>query len=196
MTFGVEVAEAEGAGGSFQSPSYPYHPPPQPRNILKSAILHTPPSSTPQHHILSPVASMVRIKNRYLLVNILYPELSTLASKTPDLIAFNAPTTSELTSHLLLKAIRDAILELFGDYGAGAVASSLMSMYYLYWRRGIVLGGWARSGADTGNSKIPQHRDEHVHPPRNAQPLPPGLGSAVPHEPSPHTIQRWQVLHI
>jgi ribonuclease P/MRP protein subunit POP5 len=81
---------------------------------------------------------MVRIKNRYLLVNILYPELSTLASKTPDLIAFNAPTTSELTSHLLLKAIRDAILELFGDYGAGAVASSLMSMYYLYGRRGMV----------------------------------------------------------
>jgi hypothetical protein len=141
---------------------------------------------------------MVRIKNRYLLVNILYPELSTLASKPPDLIAFNAPTTSELTSHLLLKAIRDAILELFGDYGAGAVASSLMSMYYLYGRRGMVTWGMGKvmGKADTENSKISQYRDEHVHPPRNAQPIPPRLGSAITHEPSSHTIQRRQVLHI
>lgn len=61
------------------------------------------------------------------MVNILYPEATALpSSKVPDLVAFNQPTTDDLTPHLLLKAIRDAVLEQFGDYGAGAIAGSLM----------------------------------------------------------------------
>lgn len=70
---------------------------------------------------------MVRLKNRYLLVNILYPEAAASPSPdVPDLVAFNQPTTDELTAQLLLKGIREAVLELFGDYGAGALAGSLM----------------------------------------------------------------------
>ena len=71
---------------------------------------------------------MVRLKNRYLLVNILYPESTALPKQdVPDLVAFNQPTTDELKPQLLLKEIRNTILELFGDYGAGACAGSLMS---------------------------------------------------------------------
>ena len=70
---------------------------------------------------------MVRLKNRYLLVNILYPESTALPTQgVPDLVAFNQPTTDELKPQLLLKAVRDTVLELFGDYGAGACAGSLM----------------------------------------------------------------------
>lgn len=71
--------------------------------------------------------NMVRLKNRYLLVNILYPESTALpSSKVPDVVAFNQPTTDDLTPQLLIKAIREAVLELFGDYGSGAIAGSLM----------------------------------------------------------------------
>jgi hypothetical protein len=78
---------------------------------------------------------MVRVKNRYLLVNILYPVPSSTSTRTispaapalPDLISFNQPTTDELKPQQLLKAIRDTVVDIFGDYGAGAVAGSLMS---------------------------------------------------------------------
>ncbi|KFX90642.1 hypothetical protein V490_06350 [Pseudogymnoascus sp. VKM F-3557] len=74
--------------------------------------------------------NMVRLKNRYLLVNILYPESAALpSSKVPDVVAFNQPTTDDLTPQLLIKAIREAVLELFGDYGSGAIAGSLMVKY-------------------------------------------------------------------
>lgn len=70
---------------------------------------------------------MVRLKNRYLLVNILYPSSnsSVNSSTVPDLVLFNQPTTDALTPQVLVKAIRTGVLELFGDYGAGAVADSL-----------------------------------------------------------------------
>lgn len=72
---------------------------------------------------------MVRLKNRYLLVNILYPELEKTAilksSGVPDVVAINQPTTNALTQHALLKGIRAQISELFGDYGSGAVSGSL-----------------------------------------------------------------------
>ncbi|TVY56845.1 Ribonuclease P/MRP protein subunit POP5 [Lachnellula cervina] len=69
---------------------------------------------------------MVRIKNRYLLVNILYPELEKGASKTeiPDVISFNQPTTNALSPQILLRGIRAGVAELFGDYGSGTIAIS------------------------------------------------------------------------
>ncbi|CAG8972181.1 hypothetical protein HYALB_00007323 [Hymenoscyphus albidus] len=75
---------------------------------------------------------MVRIKNRYLLVNILYPKLESATSKTPipDVVAFNQPTSSSLDQNVLLKAIRAQVLELFGDYGSGAVLDSLQIKYF------------------------------------------------------------------
>ncbi|KAH6676585.1 Rpp14/Pop5 family-domain-containing protein [Halenospora varia] len=74
---------------------------------------------------------MVRLKNRYLLVNILYPEIDDAQSKSkaPDLIAINQPTTNALTQHILLKHLRSQISELFGDYGSGAVSDSLQVKY-------------------------------------------------------------------
>ncbi len=66
---------------------------------------------------------MVRLKHRYLVFHITYPDR---ASTGPTL--FRAPTPDSVTSQLLLRVIRDSVLEHFGDYGAGAVASSLSSM--------------------------------------------------------------------
>lgn len=69
---------------------------------------------------------MVRIKSRYLLVNILYPELDTETgnSKIPDIVQYHQPTTDNITANDLWKGIRAEVEYLFGDYGAGAVAGS------------------------------------------------------------------------
>ncbi|RFU31163.1 hypothetical protein B7463_g5158, partial [Scytalidium lignicola] len=74
---------------------------------------------------------MVRIKNRYLLVKILYPGLEKKPSNAPipDVVQFNQPTTDALTPQALLKGLRAEILNLFGDYGAGAVSDSLSVKY-------------------------------------------------------------------
>jgi ribonuclease P/MRP protein subunit POP5 len=70
---------------------------------------------------------MVRLKNRYLLVNILYPELEKGKEKTniPDVVTFNQPTTDAFTSGALLKGLKAEVADLFGDYGSGAVAESI-----------------------------------------------------------------------
>lgn len=63
---------------------------------------------------------MVRIKERYILVNILYPaELG--RAKFPDVVVLNQPTSNELTPAALLRAIRAEVAALFGDYGSGAL---------------------------------------------------------------------------
>jgi ribonuclease P/MRP protein subunit POP5 len=73
---------------------------------------------------------MVRIKNRYLLVNILYPGLdSSIPDETPELLAINQPTSQSLTNQTLLKGIRSQVSALFGDYGSGAVSDSLMGKF-------------------------------------------------------------------
>jgi len=76
---------------------------------------------------------MVRLKHRYLLVNILYPESSPTIKQTgtkdvPELVQFNRPTSDALTAALLVRIIRDNVVELFGDYGSGVVAGSLVGM--------------------------------------------------------------------
>jgi ribonuclease P/MRP protein subunit POP5 len=70
---------------------------------------------------------MVRLKNRYLLVNILYPELGKGQEKTnvPDTVTFNQPTTDALNAHALLKGLRAEVQNIFGDYGSGAISDSL-----------------------------------------------------------------------
>ncbi|KAK3174323.1 hypothetical protein OEA41_001567 [Lepraria neglecta] len=81
---------------------------------------------------------MVRIKHRYLLVHILYPESadskSKITSDTPEkslphLVQFHRPSPNELTPQLLARAIRDQVLLLYGDYGLGLVSSSLNVKY-------------------------------------------------------------------
>lgn len=78
---------------------------------------------------------MVRIKHRYLLLNILYPtqEKSTTTTKPdeeiPWTVYFRKASSDRLDGRLLLRMIRDGVSELFGDYGAGMVASSLQVKY-------------------------------------------------------------------
>jgi ribonuclease P/MRP protein subunit POP5 len=70
---------------------------------------------------------MVRLKDRYLLVNIIYSDVPPGQAKgsVPDLLLYNQPTTSELRPQLLLKGIRSEVAALFGDCGSGAVDRSL-----------------------------------------------------------------------
>lgn len=76
---------------------------------------------------------MVRLKHRYLLINILYPDGATTSrpptKDVPDIVAFNSPSSDALTPQLLLRLIRDNLAELFGDYGSGMVASSLQGTF-------------------------------------------------------------------
>jgi len=78
---------------------------------------------------------MVRVKNRYLLVNILYPELprtiSSSKTKLPDVVTFHQPTTNALTPRALEKGIKNEIENLFGDYGYGAVRDSINGKFPL-----------------------------------------------------------------
>ncbi|KAI4151682.1 MAG: hypothetical protein LQ341_000857 [Variospora aurantia] len=81
---------------------------------------------------------MVRIKHRYLLVNILYPEPyrsrqqlshASQSSKTPETIQFHSPTSDDLTPQILARAIRDQILYMYGDYGLGITSTGLNVKY-------------------------------------------------------------------
>jgi hypothetical protein len=78
---------------------------------------------------------MVRIKHRYLLVNILYPEQE--ARKTtqsgsggkedlPYTVQFRRPGPEQLSGKLLSRLIREGVSDLFGDYGSGMVSGSLV----------------------------------------------------------------------
>lgn len=74
---------------------------------------------------------MVRIKHRYLLLNILYPAASPQQIKkekekdVPWTVSFRRPSPDRLNPQLLARMIREGVAELFGDYGAGMVAGSL-----------------------------------------------------------------------
>lgn len=81
---------------------------------------------------------MVRVKNRYLVVNFLYPE-PPAKSKTQlsDAIQIHSPTPDALKQGLIIRMIRDGVEELFGDYGSGMVSSGLKGM--LQRPRGILM---------------------------------------------------------
>jgi ribonuclease P/MRP protein subunit POP5 len=73
---------------------------------------------------------MVRIKNRYLVVNFLYPDSSGYGTiKAPgaenDIVQFYQPSSPELTPAYLTPLLREAVGKLFGDYGSGAVGTTL-----------------------------------------------------------------------
>ncbi len=74
---------------------------------------------------------MVRIKHRYLLVNILYPadgrSTKPARDNLPDVVQFHAPTHNELTAQLLTRAIREQLGLIYGDYGAGVAGGPLAS---------------------------------------------------------------------
>ncbi|OAQ99888.1 hypothetical protein LLEC1_02369 [Akanthomyces lecanii] len=74
---------------------------------------------------------MVRIKERYLLVNIIYPPEPATKHKSavPSFVVQHQPTVENLTAQLLLRAIRNEIAQLFGDHGSGALGGSLAIKY-------------------------------------------------------------------
>ncbi|KAG8628433.1 hypothetical protein KVT40_004306 [Elsinoe batatas] len=84
---------------------------------------------------------MVRIKHRYLLLHLLYPTPTSPSSGPPPssssstssvanlTLSLHAPTPDTLTPALLARLIRDQTSLLFGDHGAGLVASGLKVMY-------------------------------------------------------------------
>lgn len=80
---------------------------------------------------------MVRLKHRYLLVNILYPDSDTPIKSTtrdglvPNVVSFHRPSSDKLNAQLLARMIRDGVAELFGDYGSGMIASSLVGEFDL-----------------------------------------------------------------
>ncbi|KAL2222251.1 Rpp14 family [Thermoascus aurantiacus ATCC 26904] len=76
---------------------------------------------------------MVRIKHRYLLVDILYPSPSasssaSASSSTGDDVRthlqFHAPTSDALTPALLAKMVREEVAEVFGDWGVGRLGGA------------------------------------------------------------------------
>jgi len=75
---------------------------------------------------------MVRIKHRYLLINILYPSNSSLVAHKstnaiPDVVQFHAPTSDKFNAQVLARMIRDGVEDLFGDYGIGMISGNLKS---------------------------------------------------------------------
>ncbi len=76
---------------------------------------------------------MVRIKHRYLLVHILYPESNTKPNagpgsddnSLPDIVQFHRPSPEYLEPQLLVRAVKDQVLLLYGDYGLGLVSTGL-----------------------------------------------------------------------
>ncbi|OQO00191.1 hypothetical protein B0A48_13978 [Cryoendolithus antarcticus] len=82
---------------------------------------------------------MVRIKHRYLLLNILYPDEKTQnvhhtgptsTEDVPYALQFRQPSPDALNAKLLARMVRDAVAELFGDYGSGMVSGSLIVKYF------------------------------------------------------------------
>ncbi|KAF2230180.1 hypothetical protein EV356DRAFT_454405 [Viridothelium virens] len=80
---------------------------------------------------------MARIKHRYLLVSILYPQGSNAVKAStekqnaiPESIKFREPTPDGLTLELIKPMIKRGVAELFGDYGVGMTLGSLKVIYF------------------------------------------------------------------
>ena len=107
---------------------------------------------------------MVRIKYRYLLVHILYPDLAESESRStnrpsdksiPDLVQFHRPSPNDLQPQHLVRSIRDQILLLYGDYGLGLISASLNGSTSHF--------RFAGDLANAVNSQVPLNRDLNSH---------------------------------
>ena len=78
---------------------------------------------------------MVRIKHRYLLLNILFPGDSpatfpaSFRSAKPSPLALPSPTPPHFSAASLVNLIRESVAEHFGDYGVG-VTAGLKVIYF------------------------------------------------------------------
>jgi ribonuclease P/MRP protein subunit POP5 len=75
---------------------------------------------------------MVRIKHRYLLLHILYPEStnpSTTKQSTPAYLTFRSPTPPHVSPGLFITHLRNSIATHFGDCGLGLTTGSMKVVY-------------------------------------------------------------------
>jgi ribonuclease P/MRP protein subunit POP5 len=81
---------------------------------------------------------MVRLKSRYLLIDILYPDpktwpTTTIAKPSNPTLSIHSPTSDTLTPGFLAKMVRETVSDLYGDWGVGklggASAGGLNSMW-------------------------------------------------------------------
>ena len=136
---------------------------------------------------------MVRIKHRYLLVNILYPEQEARKTKQsgsngkddlPYTVQFRRPGPEQLNGKLLTRLIREGVADLFGDYGSGMVSGSLVgkntpvSAYHLEFT------------AHSFGSQILLSSNKHSHHPCRPRALPHGVGCIGFHNISATEISR------
>ena len=107
---------------------------------------------------------MVRIKYRYLLVHILYPDPAESESRSttkvsdksiPDLVQFHRPSPRDLQPQHLVRSIKDQVLHLYGDYGLGLISASLNGPT----RRSL----YSESLANAVNSQVPLNRNLNSH---------------------------------
>lgn len=88
---------------------------------------------------------MVRIKHRWLLVQILYPasppqiskkqqpdkdDFASLLSGQNPTLALHSPTPDSVNAQVLTRLLRSQIELLFGDYGAGMASATLAIKYW------------------------------------------------------------------
>lgn len=83
---------------------------------------------------------MVRVKHRYLLVTILYPNGTSPSSQSaksfnsnttiPDTVLFHSPSPSTYTEDVLRRLVQTSVSDLFGDYGSGMISGSFKIMYH------------------------------------------------------------------
>lgn len=72
---------------------------------------------------------MVRLKQRYLLLEILNPPGNSTKPATPAALAFRKPTPDYVDAGRFVAHVRSYISLLFGDYGVGVSVSSLKVIY-------------------------------------------------------------------
>jgi ribonuclease P/MRP protein subunit POP5 len=128
---------------------------------------------------------MVRIKHRYLLVNILYPEQEARKTKQsgsggkddlPYTVQFRRPGPEQLSGKLLSRLIREGVSDLFGDYGSGMVSGSLVGKN-IYTMMSITL----EIPANSSHSQILLPSNKHSNHTRRPCPLSHGVGGTDIH---------------
>lgn len=81
---------------------------------------------------------MVRIKNRYVLVQILYPcniptatpNPSSIPARSSTVTSLYAPTPDCVTSQILIRQLRNSLSTLFGEHGLASCSNGLTIKYW------------------------------------------------------------------
>jgi len=140
---------------------------------------------------------MVRIKYRYLLVNILYPEQEARKTKQsgsggkddlPYTVQFRRPGPDQLNGKLLTRLIREGVADLFGDYGSGVVSGSLVG-------KASSLSPCPEPTAHSFCSQILLPSNKHSHHSCRTRTLSHGVGCIGLHNISAAKISRLALCH-